>query len=221
MRRVLVVSIAFAAIFAGKSFAYIGSLEADGGGLNGTGFWVTDNGNQNWFPAALSWEVTQNVDQTWHYEYTLNVFQADVSHFLLETSPSFGSSNLIDPVYPGTSFEIHSFTEQNGNPYMPGGAYGVKFEIGDEAVAEPQYTNITISFDSDRDPVWGDFYAKCGAVGGTQNTVWNEGFLDADPLAGPGDGSVLNHVLVPDTVPEPATALLMCLGGLALLRKRR
>jgi hypothetical protein len=109
---------------------------------------------------------------------------------------------------------------QPSNPSMPADVYGVKFSIGDEGVAEPQYTNIIISFDSDRDPIWGDFYAKCGKVGGTQNTIWNEGFLIADPLVAPSDGSVLNHILVPDTIPEPTTIMLLGLGGFIAGRKR-
>ena len=203
-----------------QSFGYIGELAVTGGGLDGTGFWITDNGETEWFPAELSWEVTQD-GSLWNYEYTLKVYRADISHFIIETSSSFGSGNMFDAVYPGTEIEIQTHTSANGNPYIPGDVYGAKFDIGDEGVAEPDYTTITVSFDSDRDPIWGDFYAKCGAVGGTQNTVWNEGFLVADPLDAPADGTVLNHVLVPDTIPEPATLVLLGLGSLALLRRRK
>ena len=203
-----------------QSFGYIGELTVTGGGLDGTGFWITDNGETEWFPAELSWEVTQD-GSLWNYSYTLEVYRADVSHFIIETSSSFGSGNLFDAVYPGSEIEIQTHTSANGNPYIPGDVYGAKFDIGDEGVAEPDYTTITVSFDSDRDPIWGDFYAKCGAVGGTQNTVWNEGFLVADPLDAPADGTVLNHVLVPDTIPEPATLVLLGLGSLALLRRRK
>ena len=210
------------------SISYTGSLDAADGGLEGTGFWVNDNGEPAWFPASFSWTVTDNENGTWNYLYNLDVYRADVSHFILETSDSFGEDNLFNANYPGTSVEITTHeaspgVEQQPNPFLPQDIYGPKFDIGDESSPEPDYTSITISFDSNRDPVWGDFYAKCGKTGGqdgTQNTVWNQGLLIDDPLAAPDDGSLLGHVLVPDTIPEPATMGLMVLSGLMLLRRR-
>ena len=200
--------------------SYSGSLQVADSELEGTGFWITDNGETGWFPAYFSWTVTDNGDSTWHYEYNLDVYRADISHFIIEASPSFETGNLLNPD-PFTSYEImtHEFGSA-GNPSLPDDIYGPKFDIGDAATAEPDYTSITVSFDSDRDPVWGDFYAKCGKVGGTQNTIWNEGFVTADPLDAPANGTVLNHVLVPDTIPEPATLAILGLGAL-LMRKRR
>ena len=53
-------------------------------------------------------------------------------------------------------------------------------------------------------------------AGGSDNSAWNTGFLDADPLDLPANGSINNHVLVPDTyttpVPEPGTLLLVGTG---------
>ena len=75
----------------------------------------------------------------------------------------------------------------------------------------------TATLVTDRAPVWGDFYAKDGG-GNAEDAVaaWNTGFLDADPLDLPADGSINNHVLVPDTyttpVPEPGTLLLVGTG---------
>ena len=210
------------------SLSYTGSLAAAEGELEGTGFWINNNSEQEWFPAELSWTVTDNEDGSWNYSYNLDVYRADVSHFILEASPSFSADNLSDASYPGTSYEIKTHeaspgVEQQPNPFLPQDIYGPKFEIGDAADAEPEYTSITISFNSDRDPIWGDFYAKCGkTVGpeGTQNTVWNQGLLIDDPLVAPDNGSYLNHVLVPDTIPEPATMVLLVLGGLVFIRRR-
>ncbi len=205
---------------------YTGSLSSGAGELQGSGVWVQDDGSQNWTPAMLSWTVHSNPNNTWHYSYTLSVTAGGVSHLILETSDSFDDSDLLNAVALSGSFgstEIKTHTTGSGNPLMPSDIYGIKF---DDATG----TTLTIEFDSPRVPVWGDFYAKDGTVGGVQNAVWNgNGILgftnpDSDPIAPPADGSVDLHVLVPDTVeiPEPGTlAVLLGGAGLMMLRRRR
>jgi hypothetical protein len=50
-------------------------------------------------------------------------------------------------------------------------------------------------------PVWGDFYAKSGNAGSGFVAIWNAGFTasDIDPTAGPANGSLDYHILVPDS----------------------
>lgn len=170
----------------------------------------------------ISTTLTWVVDDTttagkWHYAYTLEVGGqqgAGISHVIFEASDTFGFDNLFSPTSnpPGLisqedeGIEIKTNLPQQGNPDMPGPVYGIKINIaGDtEGILE-------LSFDSDRVPVWGDFYAKGG-----QGAVWNAGFLTADPTDAPGDGSELSHVLVPDTttvrVPAPGALVLGSLG---------
>ena len=116
----------------------------------------------------------------------------------------------------------------SGNQDMPENVYGMRFNPLSGGV-----TDWTFSFFSNRLPVWGDFYARCGGFQGGINKAYNynmdglnveRGFIspDVDPVAGPSDGSVDFHILRPDSVvPEPATAVLLVLGSLLVLRKRK
>ncbi len=197
---------------------YTGSLSA-GSGLTATEDW-DDTATE------LTWIVT-NEDSSapsgfpWKYTYTLHVPKKDISHFIVEVSDGedpFTVCNLADVTGAG-EYEVqryHPTGDSGSNPLMPGDLYGVKLEDWGEK------TEVAVSFFSDRQPVWGDFYAKDGTSGGEHNPVvlYNTGFSATDPADAPADGSVENHLLVPDTVPEPAVMTLLLLGGVGLLSRR-
>ena len=193
---------------------YTGSLSTAGGGLTGTGIWGTS-------PSTLiEWTVSDGSGSNWLYAYNLTMPSKDISHFIIEASPSFTSANIWD-VSSSTSLksvEVGTFGEKGkSTPGIPSLIYGIKFDVKGDT------TDIEVSFMSDRSPVWGDFYAKDGKQKSpkTNVAIWNTGFtsLDSDPLAPAASGALSNHLLVPDTnggggdgdnvyvIPEPLTIL--------------
>ena len=71
---------------------YTGSLSSSDGGLTGVGAWVDPE------PSEIHWEITLNDDNSWHYEYVLIVpdTESEISHFILETSPTFTGDDILN-----------------------------------------------------------------------------------------------------------------------------
>ncbi len=177
----------------------------------------------------IEWSVEQVSAVTWQYTYTLTVPRKDVSHIIIEVSdndPIIWDANSNLEIGDGNGFELgtHNATgSSGGNPHMPEDMFGVKFEVLD---GDENATIFRVSYKIDRDPVWGDFYAKDGFDDGNAVMVFNAGFTandwDPDPnIFGPDSTAVTDHILVPDTIPEPAAVTLICLGGAALLLRRK
>ncbi len=231
-RRIVLIVVAALVLSTSPLFAWTGSLSTSDGGLTSGG---------NWQSATLSWDVTALSSSVYQYEYTLDVgARGDVSHMILELTQDdfFGSyaypsvdlfnlqwyqgGNWVDWT-PGNDLdiEVKEHLDTNpGNPSMPDDLFGIKMEdFGD-------FTSLRWRFDSQRLPVWGDFYAKGGGGPGGQNYLYNSGFAAPDPLDGPADGSIDNHLLRPDgRTPELPPAALTGLStlplGIAYLRGRR
>ena len=206
---VLGILVAFAPTARG---AYSGSLSSSNGGLDGKEGWISGT-------STIEWSVSQNGDQSWHYEYTLTIpaEASGISHFVLEASDSFGDADIFNASGPFSGMEIKTHSGNSpGSPNMPDDMYGIKFD-------DTSGTTLLITFDAWRIPVWGDFYAK-GGGGKIKDEIWNAGFgnPDSDPIVVASNGSVDNHILVPDThTPEPATLSLLVLGSLGLALRRR
>ncbi len=211
-RRIVFLSLLLPVLAGPAAGAYTGGLSSEDNGILGTGVWIGDP------PATVVWTVTQDpVTSWWHYAYTLNVSQKEVSHVIIETSLGFGELDILNAEGTFSGTEIGWHLAGSANPDIPGDIYGIKFDC----IAN---TTINISFDSRRQPVWGDFYAKDGVSDGTWNALWNAGFTDpdSDPSAPASDGTVDHHLLVPDTIiPEPSSMMVLGIGLAGLLARRR
>ncbi len=196
---------------------YTGSLSWSGGGITGTpgSPWLAEG-------TALSWEVTANSNGTFTYWYKLTVAATPgISHLTIEVSPSFTASNVLDILQGSLAQQQPEVANpsSNSNPGMPSAMNALKFE-------NTSALTWTVEFVSDRTPVWGDFYAKGGAVQSGLGAIWNAGYgnPDVDPTDPPASGSVDFHLLVPDTtviIPVPGALGLAVLGfGLVASRRR-
>jgi len=207
---------------------YTGSLSVEDDGLVAYGLaWA----GTSLTPATtkLMWTVTETGPGTWHYEYRLTVPSHGIGRIIFEASddspgPAFTAGDmhsLSGGTYAwitGTVVGTHQVSPEN--PGMPQAMYGMKFD------SSTYLTTLDLSFYSERRPVWGDFYARtmgyvCPADGQymTPMLEWvrNAGFTaaDLDPMAPASNGSILCHLLVPDSVPgipAPGALLLSSLG---------
>lgn len=190
-----------------SALSFSGSLISPAG-VTATGYWAQQGFQIEWF-------IEDQPDGSWKYQYWLKDSQgalyqepamASISHFTIEISPDATEAD-----FWGMGGDVE-FGDINGI------SSAMKLDFG-----AGYY-----EFFSTRAPVWGDFYAKDGTAGGLgENTAYNAGFGNPDPLDGPTNGSIGNKILRPDTsttvVPEPGTMLLMGIGlaGAGIVRKFR
>ncbi|MEN6601059.1 MAG: hypothetical protein ABFD86_01490 [Bryobacteraceae bacterium] len=175
-------------------------------------------GNGRWDSFSISWNIALEAG-VYHYQYTISGLSGKaLSHvdFDLSDNCTPTSQCVFNASYDvaGTPQLFYgTFADNPGQPGFPAGASitGVKFDMMPAGVG-------TISFDSVRAPMWGDFYAKDGVAGGgtgVWNYAYNQGLAGHDTYNNAG-----YYVAVPDTVgsgvPEPGSWMLMASGGLML-----
>ena len=243
-RLVLAIAIVGVAGLARAGTMYSGEITFDSGHLVAP---TVDSVTNQWGSSGvkLSWEVSDNMDGTWHYKYVFDHsdISPNTSHMLFDISANVDDIDLILNASGGTPK-----LEQGGdssNPGLPGNfenAFKMDGTTG---------TTTTVEWDIARLPTWGDFYAKGGSAQGSGNNfgaAWNSGFLAPDPIVDNGANQLKNgpllttfeqmtvaHILVPDSdvppgedpdpntnpVPEPGTALLALFAVLGLITSRR
>ncbi len=195
----------------------IGELEGSRDSTAGGGVTATDSWDDGGF--TISWVITQNLDSTWTYRYTIDTTggeqDKDISHFILEVTNSEVPLLLLD----GTDGPIEgpkTWTEGPGNPDMPNDIYGVKFDFGgNDGLAS--YTIVT-----DRAPVYGVFYSK----GGRGMIAYSDALSFPDYMSNDGLDE-LAFIVRPNgdgvhSMPEPSTFVLFSVAaGAGLLRRRR
>jgi len=213
-----------------------GSVSTDAGTLISTPSWYLGDGS------TLEWNITDKGDYyTYSYKFTVPILTdvksgdmtKDLSHIIFEVSDNFTEDNYLKSSVSDYE-EIGYFSPSNGNPQMPGEIkLGIKFDVSDTSVSMSDTTkSYSVTFDSDRIPTWGDFYAKDGS----ENifpmptilsvdvapklfvTAWNSGFGSEYCFEGA-------KIVVPDTLPKvpvPGAVLLGMLGmGMAGIKLRK
>lgn len=173
------------------------------------GLFVNDS---DWEDILLEWEISDNNDGTFSYEYTISgLNQPGLSHLTLDIS----DDGVDDP-------DVVTNAMLNGNPVVTeigdkDGIIGaVKFDDGADGT-------VIYSFTSNRFPVWGDVYGKAGAAG-SPSEFYNTGFGD-QTLMDPLEYIARPNGIVPDpnTIPEPGACVLLLssIAMVAAARRRR
>jgi hypothetical protein len=157
-----------------------------------------DNSGQElgWITGTfLRWEVNNEASPgNWLYTYTFGSPDESptLSHAILEVSSNPSNKFTLDNIKsPQTvspegftrnfAIEVATYSANGSNPGLLGTVYGMTWDFKLEK--EDKDTLFIWSFLSDREPMWGDFYAMGG-----RNYAFNTGFgSDTDDPIGNGN----------------------------------
>lgn len=159
---------------------------------------------------SVAWYITQSAG-VFHYDYVFNTNTQSptFSHVILEVSNGATLSNLAvngNSVNPDAVLGLyHPNPGNNSNPGLPADIYGYKITPGG-------VSTLHLTFDTDRAPVWGNFYTK----GNNTNYAWNTGM----GISGFDSDNINFFIARPDShgaVPEPSSIALLGCGAIGLM----
>ncbi len=131
-----------------------GTLSVANGGLV--------QGQGGWTSATLTYEIDYNdVTESYFYYYNLSglVPAKEISHVLVQVSDNFEEDDIRGGA---TANELDEFGDEgNSNPVIPHTINSLKFTPGDDEDLDYSWVIETL-----RAPMWGNFYAKDGKLGG-------------------------------------------------------
>ena len=160
----------------------------------------------SWTDIGVSWAISPNINGTWTYTYNfVGLNQPSVSHTVIDITDGIA-------ITPSTISNASA-----------------RFEFGnfDGVIGSVKFDNPTdnadssLTFTSDRAPVWGDISLKAGASFARNAGFGNRTFTDASYyVARPdGDGTTPSTPVVP--LPSAVWAGLGLLGVLGFTKLRR
>jgi hypothetical protein len=179
-----------------------GSL-TNAAGVTATDGWNTDPGFEITWQVSMTPKGWDGTIDLYHYVYTLTSttggdLNTPVSRFGLGVSSTFTMADERNVTANGET--VTPPIVPNWNDLAPAMVFGFSSPT----------KNLTIAFDSDRAPVWGDFFAGDGKVDGVDCWAYDDGLVDNEG----------EQIAVPDSktttvVPEPATLIVWSLLGAA------
>ena len=181
-----------------------GCLTAAGGGL------TPDPGLTAWADFTIAWQITP-ASGGYQYQYTFTDPTATrgLSHVIIGLSENCKDDTCIWGA-SSTDASIGEWGDEgNSNSGIPGSLWGIKFNTSNSP------TTFSVSFVSNRIPVWQNVYAADGNYEGGWTYIYNTGF---------GKTGYSYYIAAPDSVvPEPGFYGMLAagLGGLYLALRRR
>ncbi|NVN92026.1 MAG: hypothetical protein HXX11_15700 [Desulfuromonadales bacterium] len=196
--------------------------------------------------AALSWNVAQNADSTWSYEYHWTTGQAQAKNVsfldLSITNPnSITGFKLLDAGKNTINTGYTSSTLLNSTQAVPNawtdathtnsiGNFsqiftGIKLDF---TASTPTFKDFYISYNSVFAPLWGNFYADAGSTNNFGEAIgYNSQLRTSSTPTGVDNGNnggyilTAGNVISPTPTPIPPAILLFGSGLLGLVGIKR